>query len=165
MFDLIFLVRVLLKGVDGVLELLGGIALLALSPTRLQGLVGVLTAHELAEDPHDLLANLLLQGPAHLDASSTGFLAAYLLLHGIVKLAIVTALLLGSHRVYPWAILALFGFLVFQIYELFAHPSVLIALLTVLDALIVWLTWREWRRGRLLRQTMRNSLTWILRKG
>ncbi|MGO4250379.1 hypothetical protein AB4Y87_24565 [Paenarthrobacter sp. RAF54_2] len=40
----------------------------------------------------------------------SAFVAAYLLVHGIVKLAIVVALLIGSRRVYPWAIAALIAF-------------------------------------------------------
>lgn len=42
------------------------------------------------------------------------FVAAYLLVHGIVKLAIVVALLIGSRLVWPWAIAALSAFLLFQ---------------------------------------------------
>src|SRR4051794_29976261 len=48
----------------------------------------------------------------------------YLLLHGVVNVAIVVALLIGSKRVYPWAMAALAAFVLFQIYELVTKPSV-----------------------------------------
>jgi len=162
--DLVFLIGVLFKGIDGLAELVGGIALLLVTPGKLIGVAADLTAAESAEDPHDLLANLLLNGVVHLDSGGKTFLAAYLLLHGVVKLAIVVALLIGSRRIYPWAIAALGLFLIFQIYEMFTQPSVGVAVLTVFDAIIIWLTWREWRRGRELRDTWRGTVAWVLHR-
>ena len=162
--DLVFLIGVLAKGIDGLAELVGGIVLLLVTPAKLIGIAERLTAAERSEDPHDVLANLLLHGVAHLDSSGKTFLAAYLLLHGIVKLAIVVALLIGSRRIYPWAMAALGLFLIFQIYEMFTQPSVGVAVLTVLDAVIIWLTWREWRRGRELRDTWRATVAWVFHR-
>ena len=162
--DLVFLVGVLFKGLDGLLELAGGALLLFVSPAHLRGAAERATAHELAEDPHDLIANLIVHGASHLHGRSVWFVAAYLLLHGLVKLAIVVALLIGSRRVYPWAMAALGAFLIFQLYELVVHPSVAVAVLTALDALIIWLTWREWRRGRELRTTWRATVAWVFRR-
>ena len=162
--DLVFLIGVLFKGIDGLVELVGGVLLLFVAPAQLIGLAGSLTAAELAEDPHDLLANLLLNGVAHLGSGGKTFLAAYLLLHGVVKLAIVVALLIGSRRIYPWAMAALGLFLIFQIYEMFTQPSVGVAVLTVFDAVIIWLTWREWRRGRELRDTWRGTVAWVFHR-
>ncbi|WP_442576945.1 DUF2127 domain-containing protein [Microbacterium sp. F51-2R] len=162
--DLVFLLGVLFKGIDGAFELVAGVALLFLSPVQLQDVARSLTAHELAQDPHDLLANLLLAGAGSLDPASATFLALYLLLHGVVKLAIVAALLLGSRRIYPWAIGALTLFLVYQVYELVVAPSVFVLVLTLFDAVIIALTWREWRHGRTLRETMRTTVDWVFRR-
>ncbi len=164
MLDLLFLIGVVVKGLDGLFELIGGAAMLILSPQAVQHLAFRLTAGELAEDPNDFLANLILRGAAHLAPETVGLLAAYLLLHGVVKLAIVFALLRGTRRVYPWAIAALAVFLVFQVYELFVSPSVVVVVLTVLDALIIALTWREWRHDRTLRETARGTIDWVLRR-
>jgi uncharacterized membrane protein len=162
--DLVFLVGVLFKGLDGLVELAGGILLLFATPASLLSAANRVTAEELSEDPHDLIANLIVHGAAHLHAGSVLFVAAYLLLHGVVKLAIVVALLIGSRRVYPWAMAALGVFLIFQLYELVTKPSVGVAVLTVFDAVIIWLTWREWRRGRELRTTWRGTVAWVFRR-
>lgn len=164
LLDLAFLLGVLAKGIDGLIELVAGAILLWVSPGQLATAAQRVTAHELREDPHDLIANLLVHGVAHLDSRTTAFIAAYLLVHGVVKLGIVAALMLGSLRVYPWAIAALAGFLLFQVYELFVLPGVGLALLTVLDALIVWLTWREWRRGRTVRDAFARTRAWVRRR-
>ncbi|WP_298226775.1 DUF2127 domain-containing protein [Gryllotalpicola sp.] len=162
--DLVFLIGVLVKGIDGLAELVGGVALLFVNPVQLQGDVGAVTARELREDPHDILANLLVHGVAHLGSGDMTFLAVYLLLHGVVKLAIVAALLRGSAKVYPWAIAALLAFVAFQVYQLLTAPTITVAALTLFDVVIVWLTWREWRLGRTLRATLRSTLDWLFRR-
>ncbi|WP_295122239.1 DUF2127 domain-containing protein [uncultured Leifsonia sp.] len=162
--DLVFLLGVLFKGLDGLVEVVGGALLLFVTPAKVQSAAQAATSGELAEDPHDLIANLVLHGVAHLQHGSLVFAAVYLLVHGIVKLAIVIALLVGSRRIYPWAMAALGAFLIFQIYELVTRPSIGVAVLTVFDAIIIWLTWREWRRGRELRTTWRGTVAWVLRR-
>jgi hypothetical protein len=47
--------------------------------------VAGITRHELSEDPHDFIANHLLRIGNGLTGSSVHFAAAYLLLHGAVK--------------------------------------------------------------------------------
>ena len=159
--DLVFLVGLLVKGLDGLVELVVGLPLLVLTRAQLSGLAEAVTAHELAEDPHDVLAHLLLHGVA--TASPDGLLlgGVYLIVHGVVTLAIVLALVLGRRRIYPWAIAALSAFTVLQLVDLVLQPTVPVALLTVLDIVIVVLTWREWRHGRTLRETLRDTVAWL----
>lgn len=153
--SVVFVLGILGKAVDGLIEVIAGIPLLILSPAALVTLSQTLTAKELRQDPHDLIANLVVHGAAHLTGTSAKIGAVYLLFHGIVKLAIVVALFVGTRRIYPWAMGALGVFLVIQLVQLVVAPSVGVALLTVLDGLILWLTWREWRHGRSLRDAVR----------
>ena len=159
--DLLFLVGLLVKGLDGLAELVVGLPLLVLTRGQLTGLAEAVTAHELAEDPHDLLAHLLLHGVAAASAGSLLLAGVYLIVHGVVKLAIVLALVLGKRRVYPWAIAALGVFTLLQLVELVLQPTVTVALLTVLDVVIIALTWREWRHGRTLRETLGTTAEWL----
>ncbi|MBA8988896.1 putative membrane protein [Curtobacterium pusillum] len=154
--DLVFLLGIALKGLDGAVELLLGLPLLVLRPAQVLGIARALTAGELREDPHDLLAHVLLHGAASLSADATVVAAVYLVVHGAVKLGILAALFRGTARVYPWAIVALSGFLVWQGYQLATGPTVGIAALTVFDAVVIALTWREWRRHRGLRDAWRS---------
>ncbi|MPM24713.1 hypothetical protein SDC9_71197 [bioreactor metagenome] len=59
-FHVGFEVGLLLKGIDGLLEIIGGVCLLFLNPDRLNWLTRLLTQHELSEDPRDMVANLLV---------------------------------------------------------------------------------------------------------
>lgn len=149
--DRTFEVGLVLKGLDGVLEVVGGILLLLVSPHAIQHLARVLTAHELSEDPHDLIARYLLHTTGHLTGSTTLFGAVYLLSHGIAKIVLVALVLRDKLWAYPWLIALLLAFIGYQVYRITAvHFSVGLTALTVFDAALVWLTWREYRskRGR-----------------
>jgi uncharacterized membrane protein len=144
--DRIFEVGIILKGLDGVLETIGGLLLLAVTPATINTVVSSVTQHELSEDPHDVIASHLL-GYAHgLTGRAVTFAAVYLLGHGIVKIVLVAALLRNQIWAYPWMIAFLLLFIFYQLYRLALSPAFGLGALTIFDALIAWLTWREWRR-------------------
>lgn len=147
--DTTFKIGLVLKGLDGVLEVIGGTLLLFLSPNAIEHLVRMLTAHELSEDPHDLIARYLLHTTAHLSHGTTLFGAIYLLSHGIAKIVLVALVLKDKLWAYPWLIVLLLAFIAYQLYRITAvHFSIGLTLLTVFDAFLVWLTWREYRAKR-----------------
>lgn len=154
-FDLVFLVGFAAKAIDGFVEIVVGLPLLVLRPAQVETLARLATATELREDPHDLVAALIRHGTAGLDSNATFLAAAYLIVHGLVKLGIVATIIRGSRRLYPWAIAALGFFVLWQGYEFMRHPSIGLALLTVFDVLIVALTVREWRHHRSLGDAVR----------
>jgi len=147
LLDRTFEIGIILKGLDGILELLGGALLLAVSPATINRIVGGLTQHELSEDPGDLIATHLLRRSHGLTGSAVVFAAAYLLLHGIVKVVLVAAVLRDKLWAYPWLIAFLIVFIGYQLYCIGLHPTLGTAL-TIFDAFIAWLTWREYRKHR-----------------
>jgi uncharacterized membrane protein len=152
--DRTFKIGLLLKAADGVLEIAGGIALLFLSPADIQHFVRGLTAHELSQDPHDLLANHLLHSTVHLTRGTTLFGAVYLLSHGIAKLVLVVLVLRDKLWAYPWLMALLIAFIVYQLYRLVVvHFSFGLAALTIFDAVLVWLTWREYQAKKATKQS------------
>jgi len=101
LLDRAFFVVITLKGLDGVLEVVGGLLLLAVSPATIDRLARALTQHELSEDPHDFIATHLLHYTGALTGASVRFGAVYLLLHGAVKIILVAALLRNQLWAYP----------------------------------------------------------------
>lgn len=150
--DKTFKIGLVLKGLDGILEVAGGIALLFVSPHAIEHLVRALTAHELSEDPHDLIARYLLHSTSHLSTGIAVFGAIYLLSHGIAKIVLVALVLRDKLWAYAWLIALLMTFIAYQIYRITAvNFSVGLTALTVFDAALAWLTWREYRSRRALR--------------
>lgn len=157
LLDRTFFVSLILKGLDGVLELAGGVLLLVVTPAQIGAVVRLLTQHELNEDPHDLIANALLHLTNSLDVSATLFGAIYLLVHGVVKVSLVWAVLRGRLWAYPWLIGFLLVFIAYQGYELVVAFSWGLLLLTAFDIFIVFLTWREYGIHRDRRRTATDS--------
>jgi uncharacterized membrane protein len=146
--DRVFEIGIIGKGLNGIAELLGGLLLLFVTTDRIRHLARALTEGELSEDPHDLIARYLLHTADGLTGSAVIFGAAYLLLHGAVKVMLVIALLLNRLWAYPTMIIVLLIFIGYQLYRIALQPSVGLIALTVFDAAIVALTWREYRRQR-----------------
>ncbi|MGH7141794.1 MAG: DUF2127 domain-containing protein [Minisyncoccia bacterium] len=142
----VFVWGVLLKAIDGVLEILGGIALLF--PGVLTALAENLIQNELIEDPHDPIATYLQHAiPAFLSNSGL-FAAAYLFSHGVIKFILVAGLLHNKLWAYPSAIVVFALFVAYQTYLYTLSHSILLILLTILDLAVIWLTWHEYRYFR-----------------
>jgi uncharacterized membrane protein len=146
--DRVFAVGIVGKGLDGAAELVGGLLLLFVSPARIRQLAASWTHEELSEDPHDLIATHVLHTAHGLTGHAVLFGAAYLLVHGIVKIVLVVALLLNKLWAYPWMIAVLLLFIAYQLYRIVLHPTAGLIGLTIFDVVIVALTWREYHEQR-----------------
>ncbi len=146
--DRTFRISVALKGLDGILEVVGGIALLLVPPATMQAWARSLTAHELAEDPHDFIARHLLHSASQLSHGTVLFGAVYLLTHGMAKIVLVVAVLRGRLWAYPWMMALLLVFIVYQVYRLSYRFTIGLLLLTLFDVFVLVLTVIEYRRRR-----------------
>lgn len=149
LLDKFYEVGIIIKGIDGAIELIGGLLILLIPRTDILHITSSLTQNELSNDPHDFFANHIVRAGHALAGGSHWFAALFLLTHGIVKVGLVTALLLQKLWAYPWALGALSLFLVYQIYLLAVRPTLSMWFLSILDAVIIWLVWREWQKVRL----------------
>jgi uncharacterized membrane protein len=144
--DKAFRTALYLKGVDGLLETLGGILLLLIKPEQINHLARWLTQGELSQDPHDFIARHILKTAHDLTGASLVFGAIYLLSHGLVKIVLVFEVL----REHLWAYLGLITvtalFVVYQTYRMTVKFSVSLLLLTLFDLLIIYLTQKEYRQ-------------------
>ncbi len=146
-FDRLFKVSIAIKGFDGLVELVAGIALL-ISPGLVHWVlngVGVWFVHR-----HVHLLQIVGEYMYRVDddfsRSGLGFLIIFLVSHGVVKLALVYCLLKKIVWAYPYAIVLLLVFLIYQIYLLITQPSIGMALFAILDVIIIVLVYGEYRK-------------------
>lgn len=152
-FHLLFIIGIIGKGIDGLIEVVSGGALFFVTAQSLRNLAGWLTEDELSEDPNDFVATHLVAFFNHLSISTKHFAALYLALHGIVKLGLVTGLLLKKLWVYPTAIVVHGLFLGYQCYRITQTHSIGLAIFSLIDLLILGLIWQEYKhlkRARLI---------------
>jgi uncharacterized membrane protein len=141
----LFRIAILFKGVDGLLETVGGTILLFVSREDVRQFVYGILQHELLEDPNDPIASRIVKAAARLTASTKTFAAAYLLVHGVVKLGLATAI--WRHRLwaYPVAGTILALFVVYQLGRFAFTHSIMLLLLTAVDIFVIALLPREYK--------------------
>lgn len=142
-----FYLGVALKGINGLLELIGGLLLLITRPETINHFLIIITQQELASDPRDYIAHKILSIGGHLAAAHV-FAAAYLIIHGLVKLGLVIALFQRKHWAYPASIATLSVFVLYQVYQIGYTGSLLLLSLTVFDVIVIGLIWLEWMKVR-----------------
>lgn len=146
-----FRVGITLKGIDGLLETIGGVLVWFITPSSMNRVILTLFQHELSRDPHDYIATHLLIASQKFVSGGKMFASMFLLSHGIVKVVLVVALWLNRLWAYPLLILVFGAFSVYQTYR-FAHTHSLgLALLTIFDLFIIYLTWQEYREQKRIR--------------
>lgn len=145
--DRVFSISLILKGINGALEILGSIALVSVSPDTVRHMLRWVSSHwiEAVDGRTSTVGHWVAHLADRLNTDATIFGALYLVLHGVVKIILVIALLRERLWAYPAAIVTLTLFVLYQCWELFAHFSWWMLLLTVFDLLIIWMTAREWQ--------------------
>ena len=127
-----FEIGVILKGLNGLMELVGGTLMLVFPPSAIrQFIVDLSHRPEFAQK---------------LSTHDERFAAIYLLSHGVIKGVLVYGLLKEQMWAFPWAIAIFAAFGVYQIIHYFVQPSIWMIVLTVLDVFVILLTIAEWRR-------------------
>jgi uncharacterized membrane protein len=139
-----FLVGIVLKGINAVLEIAAAIGLFFVTPGKFFQAVSALTARELLEDPQDKLANYFLHAASAFSVDARLFIFVYLLSHGLIKICLVIALLKRYLWAYPLAMAVFGGFVVYQLYRFTHTHSAWLIVLTVFDMLVIILTWLEY---------------------
>ena len=141
----IFEISIILKGLHALIEVAGGIAFYLISAQTVLDWTNWLTRNELVEDQRDWLATHLLAAAQGLTGSTQSFYAFYLLSHGLIKIVLVIGLLRRNMLAYPASLVAMAGFIAYQLYRYSYTHSFGLIVLTVFDLIVMVLVWHEWR--------------------
>lgn len=157
LLDQTFHAGILLKGLDGALEVLGGVLLWFLKPGGLNHVARFLLQHDLSHDRHDWIAQHLLHVAAKTAEVNPAFASFFLLSHGVTKGALVLGLWMKKLWAYPLTIGVFAAFCVYQTYRYELTHSVWMLVLTILDLGLIGLTWEQYRKEKELRRAKSGS--------
>jgi uncharacterized membrane protein len=147
--DRLYFVGVSIKGVDGIVELILGLALLLVPSLPHTALEAAANRASSGTIPFgQFISNYLENLDGTLAQWGTWLVIAYLTAHGAIKVLLVVCLLLRLHRVYPVAVVVLGAFLAYEIYLFCVKPGMTLGFFVVLDAVIIYLVIREYRQLR-----------------
>ena len=154
----LFRIAMAFKGIDGLIELVGGIVLLLIPQAEVQKLVAAVVTRDLLGPPDGSLARHFVAGTAEFASGNRAFAVVYLLLHGVLKLGLVIALLRHWLPAYPVAIVVLGLFVVYEVYRATQTGSVLLPVLALVDVVVIVLVVREYRTLRRKQSDTRGSV-------
>jgi uncharacterized membrane protein len=133
----LFDVMALLKGAYGVLEIIGSFLVLLLTKSALTRFVLFLVSGEIIEDPKDFIANHLIILAQKFSINIKIFLFAYLLINGIVKVALVYSLLKEKIWVYPLSIALFMLLFAYEIVRYYISSSAWYLALILFDIFFI----------------------------
>ena len=146
LLDRLYFLGVSIKGIDGAIELVLGLALLLVPSLPHTVLETAANRASSGTVPFgQFVSNYLENLDGTLSQWGTGLVIAYLVAHGAIKVLLVVCLLLRWHKVYPAAIAVLTGFLAYEIYLFCVGPGVTLGIFIALDIVIIYLVCREYR--------------------
>lgn len=154
-FDEVFRVSIILKGLDSLLEVIGGIALLLVRPGNMNKWAEDISDWSIIRH-HTSFAHYITHSVHSLSLATT-FGAVYLLIHGGIKVGLIVALLYNKLWAYPVFIGVVIVFIIYQIYDLLKHLSFGLSFLTAFDLFVVVITWLEWQKQLALRKDIKQS--------
>jgi uncharacterized membrane protein len=145
---LAYLTTLTIKGFDGAVEILAGLVIVITGPQRIYRWVVRVTAPELYDGSHVAAVHAIRRGAEHLATTGAHFVEFYLVVHGLLKLALVTVLLRGGGRwVFPVGVLILVGFISYMSWRLNQQWSNWLLGFALFDVLTLALVLNEWRRA------------------
>lgn len=144
---LAYVLTIAVKGIDGGIETILGLIIWLSGPQRWYAFLLHFSAPELLEEPgNHRFIELLRNGASNLLHSPISFIVAYLLIHGVLKLALALVLLRGGGRwIFPVATVILVGFIAFMSWHLAEHWSNWVLVFAIFDFVTLLLVLNEWR--------------------
>lgn len=149
-FHISFEIALILKAINGLIEIIGGVLLIFVNSNYLNRIISYLAQGELTEDPKDFIANTIIQLSRDFSDSTLRFGIVYLISHGLIKLLLVVLLWKRKIWAYPLTIIFLTVFIAYQAYRYTTNASVMMILLSVLDVVVIILTFIEYQKQRQL---------------
>ena len=142
---LYFDISVLIKGFISLVEVIAGGLVFFIPVSALTDLVIRFAEGGFAELSGDMVSDYIVHTAQQLSVASTTFIALYLLSRGLIKLALVVALLKNKLWAYPVSLGVLLLFVLYQVYQFGLDHSILLALLTVFDLVVMYFIWKEYQ--------------------
>jgi len=141
----LFEVGVFIKGFNGLWETISGFLVLFVNKATFNSWFYLIARNELLEDPNDSLMNFLAHALQNLSNDTKIFAAVYVLAHGVLNIFLAIQLYRDKHWAYLVTIGTALVFMIYQIYRIGIHHSILLTVITIFDALFVMLAWHEYK--------------------
>lgn len=126
-----------------------GVSLWAYAGQPFQTAYYGLMAHELIEDPNDILIQLAGAVLGQVPYYITHFLSAYLIFWGLVDVSLSVSLLKEKLWAFPVSIILISIFMLYELYRLSYTHSITLGVVIIIDGFIIWLINKKYQQVKL----------------
>ena len=145
---LIYKITIIIKGINGLLELLGGLLITIISSASIYKIAGIIFRHELTDDPSDFIVNKLLIFARDLSFSMKEFIGFYLIIHGLINLGLFYTVWRKKLHFYPIAIVVLTLLAFYQLFRFLHRYSPMLLVITISDFIIIYFVTNEYLNAK-----------------
>jgi uncharacterized membrane protein len=142
-------ILVYFKGIFGIVELVTGIELLLIGRKALNKVLLWIVNFEPFEDHPRLMDSATRFVAENILGSLHTLIALYMIVHGLIAIAVVIALIHKKLWAFPAAGTILVLFIVYQIYRLALAFSLILLILTLIDIAIMFFLRYEYKRVKI----------------
>ncbi|MEP7233847.1 MAG: DUF2127 domain-containing protein [Ignavibacteriota bacterium] len=141
-----FWLSLFIKGLDGALQLLGGIAVLVVAPGTLGKTYRYFTRFLVGNRTHNPEADFIREAAHSFHMSVAWLIAIYLLVNGIIKVLLVYGLLKEKMWVFPAALAGFSIFFSLEVWRLSIHFYWGIVIFMAISVFVITMVILEWRK-------------------
>lgn len=146
-FELLFSLSMVLKAIDGIIELLGGIAFAALNKEKmLQWFYDFLMNEKSFQIPNETILKWVNAFSQALSTNMRVFISVILIGNGLIKIVMAIALLMRKYGAFPWSLFFLIVLYIYQIIQTIESPSWFLYFFDAFDLAIILVIWKEYLR-------------------
>lgn len=145
-FQTLFTLSIILKGIDGVVELVGGLVFVILKKQHILDIIFGFLNYDLFKIPNETILEWVTYVSNELTTSVKILISMILICNGVIKIVLSINLLLKNLVAFPISIAFLIILLIYQIIQTFYTPSLFLNLFNVFDFIVILLIWREYTR-------------------
>ncbi len=144
LFQVLFNLSMIIKGIDGLFELAGGLAFIFLKKEHLLNLISKISHYNVLNISNHTFHKLANAASKVFETDIKNFIIVVLVCNGFIKIVIAGSLFLRIKRAFPYALVFLFALLVYQVVQMFYSPSLFLWLFNAFDALVILVIWAEY---------------------
>jgi len=145
-YQVFFNLSMIVKGIDGVIELAGGLAFIFLNRENILNLLSHIYDYNMLDISNHTFLSLATAVSKAFETNVKNFIIVILVCNGFVKIGMSISLFMRYLKVFPVALVFLSVLFVYQIVQLFYTPSLFLILFNVFDALVILVIWAEYNQ-------------------
>lgn len=143
-FQVLFTISIVLKGIDGVVEFTGGLIFAILTKESIVNIISSFLEYDIFEIPNQTLIRWITDISHALTSNIKIFISIVLIGSGFIKFILSINLLLRKLIAFHIGFAFLITLFIYQIVQMFFTPRPFLFAMNAFDGIVIFLIWRQY---------------------